>query len=132
MGEPMKEHYVRPIPKTWFMRTTAYKLFMVRELTSVFLTIYLLFFLYLLERLGAGAEAFASLLEKMKSPVFLIFHLVALVAAIWHSVTWFNSTAKAMKIRTGETRVPDAAVSIGAGYLPWIVVSAFVTWFILR
>ena len=59
----MKRHSAKPLPKNWFFKTSGYRVFMVRELTSVFLGGYLVFLIVLLRRAGDGAEPFAALLE---------------------------------------------------------------------
>ena len=46
--------YIQPKVKTWFMRTHAYRLFMIRELTAVFILGYLVFLLFWLYRLSQG------------------------------------------------------------------------------
>ena len=126
----MKPH-VRPMIKTWFMHTPAYRLFMARELTAVFVAGYLVFLLFWLQSLGEGYESFDALLMRMRSPVSLAFHLLVFVPALYHSITWFNLTPKAMPVRLGEKRVPDVLVAIGGGYLPWIVVSGVLAWILL-
>lgn len=124
----MKAPYVQPIPRTWFMRTRAYRLFMARELTSSFIAAYLIFLLVFLARLGQSAQAFELVLDQMRSPASCILHLLAWIAAMYHSVTWFNLTPQAMPVRMGEERMPDVLVAILGGYLPWFVISAVIFW----
>ena len=57
--------------------------------------------------------------------------IVALVAALYHSITWFALSPKAMVVRLGEQRVPPRLV-VGANYAAWIVVSAIIAWIVLR
>ncbi|MBI2191005.1 MAG: fumarate reductase subunit C [Planctomycetes bacterium] len=127
----MKGPYIRPIPFDWFMQTAAYRRFMVRELTSVFIAGYLIFLLVFLHRAGQDDKAFGALLECLRSPVSLVLHLLVLGAALFHSITWFNLTPQAMPVRIGEERLPDALVAVLGGYLPWIVVSVVIFWGVL-
>ena len=120
--------YIQPMAKTWFMRTLAYRLFMARELTAVFVAGYLFFLMIFLWRLSEGYESLDALLVKMRSPVSVILHLFVFVPALYHSITWFNLTPKAMPVRLGEKRVPDVLVAIGGGYLPWVMVSGALMW----
>ena len=127
---------MRPRPperptRTWFMRTTAYQLFMIREITSVFLGGYLIFLLVLLARVGEGPQPFESLMVTLRSPISIILHVLVLLAALYHTVTWFNLTPRLIPVRFGEERLPDAVVAIAAGYLPWIVVSLAIGWAVL-
>ena len=123
--------YIQPKVKTWFMRAHAYRLFMIRELTAVFILAYLVFLLFWLYRLSQGHASFEALVLKMKSPVIFALHLLVFVPAVYHSITWFNLTPKAVPIRLGEDRIPDILIAIGAGYLPWLVVSIFSIWVLL-
>ena len=128
----MSKPYLPPVSKTWFMAKRAYRLFMLRELTSVILAGYLIFLLGWLHQLGQGFEAYQDGLAALKKPLPVLLHLLALAAALYHSITWFNLTPKAMPVRRGEERVPDLLVAIGMGYLPWVVLSALVFWIVLH
>jgi fumarate reductase subunit C len=59
----------------------------------------------------------------MRSPAFLALNTVALAFVLFHSVTWFNLAPKAMVVRLGGRRVPDALIA-GANYAAWLVLSA--------
>ena len=123
--------YVRPMPANWWMKRGPYLFFMVREVTSVFVAAYLVLFLVMIHRLHQGPAAYASFLEWLKSPLAIVFHVVALGLALFHTVTWFQLTPKALVVRVGENRVPPAAI-IAPNYLAWIVVSAFISWVFLK
>jgi fumarate reductase subunit C len=104
---------------------------MLRELSSVFVAIYVVWFLVLLRKLSEGPEAYAAFLEGLRSPLAILFHVVALAFALLHTITWFNLTPQAMPIRRGEERVP-AALIILPNYVAWFVVSAALVWIVLR
>ena len=53
---------------------------------------------------------------------------LAMAAALFHSITWFNLTPKAMPVFRGENRLADPLVAFGMGYLPWIVVTVLIVW----
>ena len=126
-------HPYRPsVPRTWYLRKQPYRVFMLRELTSVFIAGYLVFLIILLVRLGQGYEQYAALMESLRSPLAVVGHGVVLAAAVLHSITWFNLTPSAIPVRIGEERLPSAAVAIAMGYVPWLVVSALIPWAVLR
>ena len=129
-GEKMKP-YVRPMPATWWLKRPNYLLFMLRELSSVFVAIYVVWFLLLLRKLSEGPEAYAAFLDGLRSPLAILYHLVALAFALLHTITWFNLTPQAMPIRRGEERVP-ASLIILPNYVAWLVVSAVLVWIVLR
>jgi len=121
----------RPPQFNWWVGNRAYTLFVVRELTSVFIAAYAVLVLLLLCNLVAGRDAYAAYLRWLATPGMVAFHLVALAAALYHSITWFALSPKAMVVRLGERRVPPRVV-ISANYAAWLVVSAVVTAILLR
>ncbi len=128
----MSGKYHRPHKWSWFLSKPAYMLFMIRELTAVFIGAYLILLLIVLGKLGGGEAAFSEWLGTMRSPLWMGFHFIALVAALWHSITWFNLTPRAMPFFIGEKRLADPLVAIGMGYGPWLVISLVILWGVLR
>jgi len=123
--------YIRPVPLTWWLKRTPYFLFMVREFTSVFVAAYVVIFLVMIRRLNEGQAAYEAFLASLQSPLAITFHIVALAFALFHTITWFHLTPKAMAVRIGEERVKPALI-IAPNYVAWAVISAIVTWFLLR
>ncbi len=127
----MSAPYRRPMPATWWLLNRAYFLFMVRELTSVFIAVYVVLVLILLSKLRAGPDAYAQYLRFLGTPGMIVFHVVALAAAIFHTVTWFNILPSVLVVRVGERRVPGAILA-GANYAAWIAISILLAWIMLR
>ena len=124
----MSTPYHRPHPWNWFLKRRGYVRFMVRELTAVFVGAYLVFLIVTLGRLGSGQSAFVAFLAEISHPLWRVLHGIVLVAALWHSITWFNLTPRAMPVFRGDVRISDPLVAIAMGYLPWIVVSILILW----
>ena len=113
------------MPATWWLRQTSYFLFMLRELSSVFIAIFLLVFLIQIYQLTHGVDAYVAFARKLASPGWIAFHIVALLFALYHSITWFYSTSVVLPLRLGGRTIPRGAVTalnIGA----WIVISLLV------
>lgn len=123
--------YRRPMPFAWWLRTRAYTLFVVRELTSVFVGAYALVLLLLLRSLATGPEAYGAFLEALRSPGLLLFHAAALAAAVYHSTTWFRLAPMAVALRARGRRISGAAV-VAANYVAWAALSLAVAWLVLR
>lgn len=104
---------------------------MVRELTSLFVAGYCIFLLVIIGRISQGSMVYPDIIQLMKSPVSLIFHAFALPMVLYHTITWFNLTPKILVLRIGEERVPPALIA-GGFYAGWIVVSAAISWIVLR
>ena len=126
----MMSPYHRPMSPTWWLTNRAYFLFMIRELTSVFIVAYLILFLLMLHNLAKGREAYEAYLRFLASPGMIVFHVLMLAAALFHTVTWFNLTPLAMRMQFGERRVPPLIV-VGGTYVAWIAASIAMTSIVL-
>ncbi|HEX9531168.1 MAG TPA: fumarate reductase subunit C [bacterium] len=121
---------VRPMPLLWWLRSRAYVLFMVRELTSVLIAAYLVVFLIFLQRIAAGPSSYESFLRWLAQPAVLAFHLVALAAALYHSVTWLQLTPMTIVIRIRGRRVPAATI-VAANFAVWGALSVLIVWLVV-
>ena len=128
----MSGQYHRSHRKAWFLERPAYVRFMIREFTGFFVGGYLVLLLVTLGKLGGGEAALAEWLAAVSGPGWMIAHVVALAAAVWHSVTWFAVVPQAMPIYLGEDRVPGLIAAVLMGYGPWLTVTAVIVWWILR
>ena len=125
----MSKPYTPPMPLTWWNKNTAYRLFMLRELSSVFVALFVLELLCFVSQVGQGEEAMDQFITSLNSPFWLVYHGVVLAFALLHSITWFNLTPKVMVIRLGEEKVPDVLVA-GSNYVVWLVVSLLLWWIV--
>ena len=116
--EVNRKPYVRPITSEWIVRHPRYLRYMVREFSCLFIGGWTLLMVWGLKQLAEGPAAWAAFLEFLKSPASVVFHVVALGFAVYHSITWFNLTPKAMPLQIGEEFVPDGAIS-GAHFGAW-------------
>ncbi|MCC8988765.1 MAG: fumarate reductase subunit C [Candidatus Contendobacter sp.] len=122
----MNKPYVRPLSKTsWFLTQPRYKRYMAREVTCLFIFAYTFLLIMGLKRLAEGPDAFNAFVQALGSPLGVLFNLSVLIAAVYHSTTWFNVTPQAMPIQRGEEFVPGKII-IGAHYALWAVVSLIV------
>lgn len=114
--------YVRPMAG-WWRRNPFYLFYMLREATSVFVTLYALQLLYGLYMLTVGAAAFDAWQATLRNPLYLAFHAIALAAALLHAFTWFNVAPKAMPVfYLGNHRIADRTV-VWAQFLIFAVIS---------
>ncbi len=119
--------YHRQMSWTWWLKNPNYTRFMIREITSVFVALYLMSLLWFVARLPDGAAAMQAHFETLKSPAWVVFHVVALAFALYHTITWFNLTPKVMVVWRGEEKVPGWMLA-GGNYVAWIVVSGVIAW----
>jgi succinate dehydrogenase subunit C len=117
--------YVRKVNRSWWLGHRRYVAYMIRELTSLFVGLYCGLLVLGLVRLAQGHAAWDSFLAALSSPVGVLFQLVCLAFAVYHSVTWFALTPKAMPLAVRGEPVPPRAI-IGMHYGVWAVVSLIV------
>ncbi len=124
MDEKMsRKPYVREIPKThWFLRQPRYLRYMAREVTCIFIGAYAFVLVMAVRRLAEGREAYEGFLQALSGPAGIVFHVVVLAFALYHTTSWFNVTPKAMPVQIGEEFLPGGAI-VGAHYGGWIAVS---------
>jgi fumarate reductase subunit C len=119
--ETKTKELIRPMPLDWWLKKRAYALFMLRDISSVFIAGYCIFLLYVLCR-SREAERFDVWYQSWGSPWSRILHLAALGFAVFHSVTFFNLTPRVLVVFRGEEKLPDSAIAVGH-YVLWAVVS---------
>src|SRR5207248_4340955 len=119
------KQYVRPVRSNWWLQKRSYTLFMVRELTSVFIAGYSIFLIVLVRWASHGIDSFRAFCASLASPLSIVFHLLVLAAAIYHSITWFNLTPRIMVFWRGEEKVSDTVIQAG-NFVLWVVASAVV------
>lgn len=121
-----RKPYVRQFANTtWFFRQARYMRYIGREVTCIFIGAYTLLLVLALKHLSEGQAAYEAFLEGLRSPACVLFHLVALAFALYHTCTWFNVTPQAMPIQRGEEFVPGSII-LGVHYGGWIVLSLVV------
>jgi len=112
------------------MQRASYLVFILRELSSVFVAWFVVYLLVLVRALGQGESSYRQFLDWSGSPLILLLNLVSLFFVVFHAVTWFNLAPKAMVVHVGRTRVPGFLVA-ASNYFAWAVASALVTWLLL-
>lgn len=121
--------YQREMPKfRWFFRQPRYLRYMTRELSCLFIGAYALMMVWGLRQLADGPAAWGAFLDRLQSPSSIAFHVLALGFALYHTMTWFNLTPKALPVQVGEKFVPDRVIA-GAHYAGWGLLSLAVLYF---
>ncbi|WP_214319833.1 hypothetical protein [Nonomuraea sediminis] len=121
--------YRAPRDFAWFLRRRTYTVFVLRELTSVFVAWTVVFLLLLADAVLGGTLAdFAAF---ARQPWVIALNLVALVATAFHSVTFLNLAPKATVVRLDGYRLPSWMIQ-GGNHTAWLVISAIIAFFVLR
>ncbi|MBV7435001.1 fumarate reductase subunit C [Cardiobacteriaceae bacterium TAE3-ERU3] len=109
-----RKPYKKPQPANWYMENTFFKVYMLRELTSVPVALAALNLFWGIAALARPTiDAWHSWLALQTSPLFIIFNIIAIIAALFNSVKWFEAMPKAIRIQKGEKFVPDNLMIMG-------------------
>ncbi len=114
-------------PIFWWTKRASYVRFILRELTSLAVAWTVVLLLAEAWALSRGAESFQRFTELMRSGPVLVVNGLALGGLLFHSITWLHLAPKAMVVKLGGRRVPDAAILV-AHYAAWAAASAAVVW----
>jgi fumarate reductase subunit C len=127
----MTTAYRRPVSLFWWLRRRSYFLFVLRELSSVFVAWFVVYLLLLVNAVSSGPDAYQRFMDWSATPWVIAGNVIAFAFVLLHAVTWFHLAPRAMVVRLFEWRVPPGVI-LALHYLAWAVVSAVVVWVILR
>lgn len=119
-----RKPYTRELPTDWWMKQLFYTKYMLREGSSVLISIYSLILAWGVLRLSQGEMAFNGWLEALQSPFAIILHLIALVFALYHTITWFSLAPKAVDLWVKGKRLDDKVI-IAGHYAAFIITTVF-------
>ena len=118
----------RPRVSTWWWtRKRTYFVFVMRELSSIFIAWFVVYVLLLVHAVSQGDVAYRQFFEWSRAPTVLALNLVTLFFVVFHAVTWFNLAPQAMAVRVRGQRIPGWWIA-AANYGAWALASAFVAW----
>jgi fumarate reductase subunit C len=114
----------------WWLERRSYALFILRELSSVFVAWFVVYLLLLVRAVGRGQGAYQSFLDFSAHPVVLAVNVIAFFFITFHALTWFAVAPQAIVAHIGKKRVPAFLIA-ASHYGAWLVVSALIFWFLL-
>jgi fumarate reductase subunit C len=121
-----RKPYRRPMPRTWWLQNPRYLLFMLRDISSIFIAIWVGFLLVQVAQLGGGRQAYQAFVDSVvRSPAMIIFSLVVFAFALLHSITWLQLAGVVQVVTVGERRLPPRYVVAGA-FASWLVASVVI------
>lgn len=108
-----RKPYIQELPTDWWMKQLFYTKYMIREGSSVFITIYSLILAWGVLRLSQGEVAFNAWMTSLQSPVGIIIHIIALALALYHTITWFSLAPKAVDLWIKGKAIDDKLIVAG-------------------
>ena len=123
--------YRKRVSTYWWLQRWEYLRFVLREISSVFIAWFVVLTLMQIYSASRGPNAYADFLEFLKNPCVLALNIISFFFVVYHSITWFNLSARAMSIRVGGKKVPGFLIS-GPNFAAWLVISAVIAWLLMR
>lgn len=115
----------------WWLGQWQYLKFILRELSSVAVALFVVFTLFQLRALLRGPDHYARFLHQLQSPGMIVLVVISFFFVVFHTITWFNLAPSAMAVRLRGKRVPDALVA-APNYVMWLVISAAIACIVMR
>lgn len=113
------------LPPGWWRANPRYTLYMLRELTSVFNALWAVRLLIQLHQVWRGREAYDAFVAAQRRPRWIAYHLITLVFALIHSVTFLIAAGKGPTLHVRGRRVPESVLARGA-FAGWAAASLLV------
>jgi len=107
----------------WWTGNSFFLRYMLREATSIFVMLFSLELIYSLLQLSQGPDNWNQWLATLAQPLFIVFNLIVLAAAIYHAATWFKLAPKIMVLRLGDWKLPEK-IMVSGQWLGMIVFTA--------
>jgi fumarate reductase subunit C len=129
-GEFYARWYKPQISRLWWLRRRSYLVFVVRELTSVFVAWFVVFLLLLVHAVSQGDREYQRFLDLAANPWMLALNVITLLFVLFHTVTWFSAAPQAIVVRVRGRRVPARFVLL-LHYAAWILLTGITAWIVL-
>lgn len=125
--------YKPTLGRTWWLKNSAFKAYMLREATVLPLVFTLLCLLAGIYSLSKGETSWLAWLAAMGNPLVLALNALTLVASLYHAATFFVLFPRVMPIRLGNKKVPDGLIVAGqwAGVAGVFVLAGWIFWGVL-
>ena len=118
----MRKPYHTTQASNWFMAKPFYQRYMLREVTCIPMALYVLNLMSGVAALATSQLKWLSWIEMQKSPLMILFTVLTLVAALFNTYTWFETTPKVMKVQQGDKFVPEKTI-LGAHWAVFAVLA---------
>jgi fumarate reductase subunit C len=117
----------RRVSTYWWLERRAYLVFILRELSSVFVAWFVIFFLLLVHAVARGAAEYQQFLAWSAHPLLIFLNVVSLLFVVFHAITWINLAPQAVVVRLRGRRVPALWIA-APNYLAWLAVTVLAVW----
>jgi succinate dehydrogenase subunit C len=113
--------YKPVMPTGWWTRSGHYFRYMVREFTALPLAVWLLWLLVEIKQAGSGAAGYSP----QKSLPFVVFSVIVLLFALYHSFTFLSLAGVIIHPRLLDKPVPSRLI-VASMFGLWLVASVVI------
>jgi fumarate reductase subunit C len=114
----------------WWLEKGSYFVFILRELTCVFVAWIVVYLLMLINAVIQGDAAYQEFMTWSATGPILLLNIVSFLFLIFHAVTFFAAAPQAMVVKLGKEKVPGSLILAGH-YAGWVVISALVIYLVV-
>lgn len=97
--------YTKPVSRTWFLSTRAYRAYALREFSAVVVGLFVFNLVVGLVSLHRGVDSWQWWVDLQTRPLNLVLTVLALLFAVVHATTWFQATPKIIRVRRGRKHI---------------------------
>jgi fumarate reductase subunit C len=94
------------MPGGWWLRKRHYFLYVVREFTALPMALWLLWLLYEIKSAGAGPAGY----QPPRSIAFVVFSVICLAFATYHSYTFLKLAGVIMHVKVFDRPLPSRVI----------------------
>lgn len=110
------------LPVAWWRVNPRYTLYMLRELSSIFNALWALRVLLQFRQAHGSREGYDRFVAAQRRPAWIAYHLITLLFALIHSVTFLIAAGKGPTVHVRGRRVPERTLATGA-FAGWAAAS---------
>lgn len=114
----------------WWLEKGSYFVFILRELTCVFVAWFVVYLLMLVNAVIQGDAAYQQFMTWSATMPILLLNIVTFLFLVFHAVTFFDAAPQAMVVKVGPNKVPGSLILAGH-YAGWLAVSGLVAFLLL-
>jgi fumarate reductase subunit C len=122
--------YRQRVSTYWWASRGSYFVFILRELSSLFVAWAILYLLLLVRAVGNDDAAYRQFLSWAAHPAVAALNVVTFLFIVFHAITWFNVAPQAMVVKVAGRRVPGILIA-GSNYAACAVATAVIAWLLL-
>jgi len=111
------------IPSSWWWSSSRMRAYLAFDLTGVVYFIVALQALRLVWALGDGSDTYARATAALQNPIYVVWHVFALLCVIGVGVRFFRLFPKAQPARLGPLKPPPRPLIHAGLYAVWIGVT---------